>query len=253
MTNIVLEAKPRKLIGKKVIKVRQSGNIPCVTYGHGIKTINLEIDQRAFEDAFEKAGTSTVVELKIDSKKTNVIIHDIQRDVISGKIIHADLYQIKMDEKIKAEVPIKFIGVSKAVKDLGGILVKAMDHLAVEALPKDLPREIIVDISKLDNLGDKILLKSLDLPQEVQVLVEDKELSLVSVDEPRSEEELKKLDEEVSEDVEAVEGVKKEVEGEEVTEETGEKATEGAAKTDKPAAEKATGAKATETTKQEKK
>ncbi|MFH0831089.1 MAG: 50S ribosomal protein L25 [Parcubacteria group bacterium] len=216
MANISLKAKARTHTGHKVRELRRRGVMPIVTYGHGIKTQSLEVSRKVFEGVFAKAGSSTIVELDVDGTKKNVVIHDVQHDPVSGEVIHADLYQVRMDEKIKTEVPLKFIGTSRAVKDFGGILVKATDKLEVEALPADLPHEIEVDLSKLAELNATIKLADLKVPAGVSVLVVGKEFSIATVSPPRSEEELKALDEAVTEDVEAIEGVKKpEAEGEE--------------------------------------
>ncbi len=227
MAHISLNAKTRTATGHKTRGLRAHGMVPGVTYGHGIKSVSVELNSKELEKVVAKAGTSTIVELDLDGIKKNVVINDVQYDPVSGAVIHADLYQVRMDEKIKAEVPLKFIGVSRAVKDLGGILVKAVDKLEVEALPADLPHEIVVDLNKLAKLHDSISLKELAIPKGVEILVEDKELSIVSVTPPRSEEELKALDEAVTEDVNAIEGVKPKEEGEEIATGEGEKAEAG--------------------------
>jgi len=240
MANISLTAKTRTSLGHKTAALRARGVVPCVTYGHGIKTASIEVNAKQLERVITKAGSSTLVELDLDGSKKNIVIHDVQHDPVSGAVIHADLYQVRMDEKIKAKVPLNFKGVSRAVKDFGGILVKSVDELEIEALPKDLPHEIVVDLSKLIKLHDSIALKDLDIPAGVNVLVEDKELAVASVTPPRSEEELKALDEAVTEDVNAIEGVKPKEEGEEITAD-GEKAEgkEGAEGAAKPEAAKA--------------
>ncbi|MFO0705049.1 MAG: 50S ribosomal protein L25 [Candidatus Andersenbacteria bacterium] len=222
MAQITLSAKTRSALGHKTVALRARGTVPCVTYGHGIKTASIEVNAKQLEKVIEKAGTSTIVELDLDGSKKNIVIHDVQYHPVSGAVIHADLYQVRMDEKIKAEVPLKFTGVSRAVKDFGGILVKSVDKLEIEALPKDLPHEILVDLSKLVKLNDSIPLKSLDIPAGVEVLVEDKELAIVSVTPPRSEAELEALNEAVTEDVNAIEGVKPKEEGEEIATAEGE-------------------------------
>lgn len=231
MANISLKASVRTKSGHQAEALRKAGKLPAVTYGHGLKPAVIEVDLKSFEKAYQKAGTSTVIQLELDAEKKNVVIHDVQYHPIKGFPIHADFYQVRSDEKIKAEVPLKFTGVSIAVKDLGGILVKAMDKLEVEAFPQDLPPEIVVDLSKLTTFEEKIGLKDLNIPSTVKVLVEDQGLSIASVNPPRSEEELKALDEAVTEDVEAIEGVKPKVEGEDVTEgedKEGKGAKEGA-------------------------
>lgn len=227
MAHISLSAKTRTATGHKTRGLRTRGMVPCVTYGHGIKSASIEVNRKELEKVIGAAGSSTIVELVLDDAKKNVVINDVQYDPVSGSVIHADLYQVRMDEKIKAEVPLKFTGISRAVKDLGGILVKATDKLEIEALPKDLPHEIVVDLSRLEKLHDSLALKDLAIPAGVEVLVEDKELSIVSVTPPRSEEELKALDEAVTEDVNAIEGVKPKEEGEDITTADGEKAEAG--------------------------
>jgi len=229
MASISLTAKVRTKPGSALTSLRQAGRIPAVTYGHGLKPVALDLEAREFGKVLASAGSSTIVKLSIDGKETNVVIHDVQHDPVSGEPRHVDLYQVRMDEKIEAEVPLKFIGTSRAVKDLGGILVKPTDALKVEALPADLPHEIVIDLSRLEELNAKLTLADLALPKAVRVLVDDANFTVASVEPPRSEEELAKLDEAVTEDVEAVEGVKKPLEGEEVAAE-GEEGKEGAAK-----------------------
>jgi large subunit ribosomal protein L25 len=247
MASISLNAKVRTNAGKALRTLRKKGGVPAVTYGHGVESVPLELSAQEFGKVFAKAGSSTVVSLKLDGADKNVVIHDVQHDPVTGEVTHVDFYQVRMDEVLKAQVPLKFIGTSHAVKDLGGILIKPADQLEVEALPADLPHEIVVDLSKLEELNSKLTLKDLALPKGVKVLVDSPDFSVALVEPPRSEEELAKLDEAVTEDVEAVEGVKKPAEGEEVAAEGEESATaEGKpeAKGAKPGEAKAEGAAA---------
>ena len=229
MQTISLSAKNRSDVGHGVKKLRAAGGMPCVTYGHDVTPVALEVSLKEFQKVFAKAGSSTVVELDLEGQKKNIVINDVQFDPVTDLPVHADLYQVRMDEKITTEVPLKFVGVSRAVKDFGGILVKAADALEIEALPKDLPHEIEVDLSMLKELNDAIDLSDLKIPEGVTVLVDDKEFAIASVTPPRTEEELKALDEAVTEDVDAIEGVKPAEEGEEVD-------TEGDKTEDKPEA-----------------
>jgi len=237
MANISLSAKTRTVTGHKVGTLRADGQLPVVLYGHGVDTQSLQVDAKKFAKLYREAGSSTIIELDIDGKMQNVVVHDIQFDPVTEAIVHADLYQVKMDEKLTAEVPLVFKGVSAAVKDLGGMLIKSVDKLEVEALPKDLPHEITVNISTLEGFDNKISLSDLEIPAGVEVK-EEREITIVSVEAPRTEEELAALDEAVTEDVEAVEGVTKETDGEDVTEgEDGEKAKDEKGAEDKPEAD----------------
>lgn len=215
MPDYTLTAKRRSVFGKKLKKERKGGQIPAILYGHGVDNIPLFLDERSFSRTLIEAGRNTIIKLELldESGKTkdrrNVLIHDVSLDPIAAKPIHADLYQIRMDEKVRVEVPLVFNGESPAVEVSGGILVRAMQALEVEALPGDLPPEISVDISGLQSFGDTIYVKNLKLPPGVSVLV-DKETPIVSVAAPRTEEELKALE---AEEAPKVEEVK--VEGEE--------------------------------------
>jgi len=195
--------------------------IPAVMYGHGIKPQNIWVTYLEFEKAYKEAGESTVIELEIDGKKVNVLVHDNQVDPITGKFTHIDFFQVNMDEKIETNIPLEFIGESPAIKELGGMLVKSLDEIKVSCLPADLPSEIIVDISRIKAFSDHIKIKDLDISDKVKVL-DDENMVVALVEAPRTEEEMASLDEKVEEDVTKVEGVVKETpatEGEEKKEE----------------------------------
>jgi len=232
MEKLTLKAEKREIKGKKVKSLRRQGFLPAIIYGHKVKNISLKIPLADFKKIYEKAGENSLIELKIDkSPSRSVLIHDVQFDKVKGDILHADFYQVKMKEKITSSVPLKFIGKSKAVEEKEGVLVKNLDEIEVECLPADLPRSIEVDISGLNTFDDTILVKDLDIPKEVKVLTNKDEV-IAAVQPPRTEEELKGLEEETKEEVEKVEGVKEEeevpetgeeVEGEKTSAEKGKK------------------------------
>ncbi|HDZ85390.1 MAG TPA: 50S ribosomal protein L25, partial [Candidatus Moranbacteria bacterium] len=172
MTKIVLKSKTRDVVGKRLNKYREEGLIPAVVYGHKVTPQNLWVDFMEFNKTYDQAGESTIIELDIDGKnKTNVLIHDTQSDPLTDKFSHIDFFQIKMDEKIETEIPLKFINNSPAVKGMGGILVKTIDAISIRCLPADLPSKIEVDISKLKTFDDCISIKDLEVPDKVKVLI----------------------------------------------------------------------------------
>ncbi|MBI2024283.1 50S ribosomal protein L25 [Candidatus Giovannonibacteria bacterium] len=218
-----INAEKREIKGKKVKKLRESGKIPGIVYGAGEKEILLEIPEREFEKVFREAGESSLVELKIEGSNKNVLIHDVSFDPIKDRPVHVDFLQVRMDKLIKATVELSFDGESPAVK-LGGILVKVVRELEIEALPKDLPPSINVDISKLLNFGDKFSVSDLELPKGVKVHASaDEALALVVA--PKTEEELKAEETIEAKTIESIEvvGKKKEEKAEE-GEAEGEKA-----------------------------
>lgn len=219
MVKVSLKVNKREIVGKKAKTLRKNNQVPLVLYGHGFKPENLDALKNAFINVYHKAGTSNLVDLEIDKQKPiKVLIQDIQTDPVSDDIIHADLYRVRHDRKLRTNIPLHFSGKSRAVEDKEGNLITHKDSVEVEVLPDDLVDEIKVDISPLKTFDDTIKISDLDIPSTIEVLDEKDEI-VANVTPPRSEEELEALEEEVEEDVEAVEVEKeKEAEGEEVAE-----------------------------------
>jgi large subunit ribosomal protein L25 len=218
MEELKLKAEKREIFGKKINKLRKKGFIPAILYGHGIKNLPVQIEKKVFDKVFKKAGLSSLVTLKIGEEGTKkVLISHPQFHPITGDIIHVDLLQVKMTEKIRTQIPIKFVGEAPAVKELDGNLITNKDSIEIECLPNDLIHEIKVDISTLATFDDKILVKDLDIPPQIEVL-DNPEDVIALVTPPRSEEELAELEEEVKEEVEAVEVTEEKKEEEEAAE-----------------------------------
>lgn len=201
----------------RIGELRRAGNIPAVLYGHGIEPKSVSVEIREFMKLLPKAGYTTIVNVKLDDATVHpVFIRAVQFHPVKSTVVHIDFYQVRMDEKVTANVPLKFVGESPAVKEMAGTLVRSMDELEVEALPSDLPHELEVDISALKDFDTQLHVSNIILPKGVVALAEADEV-IALVQPPRSEAEMDSLSEEVKEDVEAVEGVKKPepVEGEE--------------------------------------
>lgn len=186
----------------------RTGTVPAVLYGHGIKNEALQLNSKAFSKVWQVAGNTSLVMLKTGKTEHPVLIREVQLHPLRDTVQHIDFLQVRMDEKIKASVPLLFVGQAVAVKDLSGVLVRNHDELELEALPQDLPHNISVDISSLTNFDQVIYVKDIALPKGVTVLTEGEEV-VALVQPPRSEAELEALSEEVKEDVTAVEGVVK--------------------------------------------
>lgn len=203
---VELTASPREVLGHKVRHLRATGALPAVLYGKGQDSLALEVPLKDFERALKQAGESTLVFLSVAGQVYPTIIHDVARHPLSDQAIHADFYKVRLDEKIKAMVPVVFTGVSPAVKDLAAIFVRNINELEVEALPADLPHEIEVDISGLAAFNDQIQVKDLKVPSAH--LTANPEAILATVQEPISEEELKAELAAPTTDVSAVEEIK---------------------------------------------
>lgn len=184
-----LKAKPRTELGKKTNALRRAGFLPAVIYGEGIESRSISVPYKDFEKVYREAGESTLLTLDVEGKKYNVLIHDLFRDPLKGQPLHADFYAVRMDKVIRTKVPVEFIGESPAVKNEGGILIKIIQELEVEALPQDLPHSINLDISSLSTLESKLFIKDILVPKAVKVMADPGD-TIVLVEPPRSVEEL---------------------------------------------------------------
>lgn len=188
-----ISAKQRKEVGKHLTTLRKEGFLPAVLYGPGVPATSLSVPVREFEKALAEAGETSLLTLAVEGDKAyDVLIHDVAKDPMTLKPIHADFYAVRMDKPIEAKIPLVFVGESPAVKNESGILVKVLHELDVKALPKDLPHEITVDVTRLEHINEKLHVKDISLPAGVAVLAGPEE-AVVIVEPPRSEAELEEL------------------------------------------------------------
>lgn len=167
--------------------VRGKGKVPAVFYGPKAPTTSIEINETDFLRVFKQAGESSIITLQGVGEEHDALIHDVDRDPVSGKVRHADFYVIEKGKKVKVGVPIEFVGVSPAVKSLNGSLIKVLHEIEIEALPKDLPHNIEVDISSLVTFEDQIKAGDIKLPNGVSLTVDADEI-IALVNAPREEE-----------------------------------------------------------------
>jgi large subunit ribosomal protein L25 len=179
----------REITGKKVRTLRREGLIPAELYGRGVKNIHIAVPAKDFNKVLKEAGTTTVITLTLGKEKHSAMIHEVGRDYITGTISHVDFHEIRMDEKITAKVPLEFTGEAPAVKAHGAVINKSMSEIEVEALPNDMPRQIAVDISTLDELDKTIYVKDIPHPRGVEFLVSP-ETAIATATPPAPEEEV---------------------------------------------------------------
>lgn len=172
----------------KPADIRAAGQIPAVFYGKKEASTPISIKKTDFLKVWKEAGESTVVTLDTTDGPKESLIHDIDLDPVTGTPRHADFYVFEKGHKVEVALPVEFVGTSAAVKDLGGILVKVVHELKIEAMPKDLPHNLEVDISPLANFGDQILAKDIPLPNGVELKVSPDEV-IATVSAPREEKE----------------------------------------------------------------
>lgn len=202
----------REIRGKRNAKLRTDGQTPAVVYGHGNDPVAVSANSRELNKLYTQAGSAKIVGIKIDGdRQKNALIHDVQMDVVRDEIAHADFYLVRMDEKLKAEIPLHFTGESTAVYQQEGTMIQPLQTVEVEALPADLPESFEVDISVLDDFDKTITVADLAIPENVEIITPVEEL-IAKVERPRSDDELEELDEPIDEAAEMPEGAQEDQE-----------------------------------------
>jgi len=217
---VELKAKKRDVTAEKPNHVRQEGMIPAVLYGRDEDTVHIKLDEKEFSRIVaEYGGRTAVLNVKVgrERKTRPVIIKEVQRDPVRGSILHTDLYQVSLKQKIQARVPLVVTGEEEA-RSSGGIVQHLLREIEVECLPTAIPESIVVDISSL-TVGDNVTVDQLDIPEGAELVTSPEEI-VVTVVAPRLV-----IEEEEAEDEEL-----EAAEGEEAAEEGG--AEEGAAATE---------------------
>lgn len=209
-----IKAEKRTKSGTKACRaLRKEGKLPGVVYGEGKEADMITVSMKDFEKVWKDEGEASVFALEGLEKEKSVLIQDVTLDPLYGTPLHVDFYAVQTDKVVSVEVPLVFEGTAPAEKELGGTLIKVIRSLEIEALPKDLPKEIVVDISGLKTFDDQLHIKDIVLPVGVTATADPDEV-VALVQEAKEEEEIAG-----PVDVTAVEVEKK---GKEVSEDSGE-------------------------------
>lgn len=142
-----------------------------VVYGQSMENVLIKIKTNDFIKVYGQAGESNLINLEIEGNGTfQVLVKEVQKDVIKDFFIHVDFYKVDMNKELTAEIPLEFVGESKAIKEQGALLNKSIDEVSVECLPQDLVDHIDIDISVLVNVGDAIFIKDINVPKGIKIL-----------------------------------------------------------------------------------
>jgi len=156
--------------------LRKTGEIPAVFYGAGKTSTSISLSIIEFKKIWREAGESSTVKISLDDNNIDALIHEVQVHPVTEEPIHVDFLVIDINKKIRVKVPLEFIGISNAVKNGLGNLVKVLYEVEVEALPKDLPHNLEVDISKLETVEDQIFVSDIKLPTGVTIIANEHEV-----------------------------------------------------------------------------
>lgn len=171
MTELILKASKRESVGgasgKNILK---SGLLPVIVYGPEKKNIDLTVTYSDFVRTYKQSGENTIVKLDVNGEIIETFIHDVQTNPLTNSYIHADFYQFNKAHKLTSEIPLHFVGESRAIKELAGVLTKDTDHVEVECLPSEVPSFIEVDLSLLNEIGDVIYVSNLKVDKNIKIL-----------------------------------------------------------------------------------
>jgi large subunit ribosomal protein L25 len=184
-----LQAAIRTTTGKGAARtLRRQGKVPGVIYGHGREAEAVMIDTGALNRMLVgiSAGTA-IVDVAVDDRPpVKALIREIQRDAVRpSEILHLDLYEVRSDEEITLEVPVRLIGVPDGVRNFGGVLDHVLRELEIEVLPSNIPEHVDLDVTELA-IGHSLFVRDIDVPN-ARVL-NDPDTPICTVVAPRTEE-----------------------------------------------------------------
>lgn len=173
MKKYTLTAKPRDTKKQNVKKLRREGFIPGTVYGKNVKSESIVMGSKDFVGVYTEARETGLVELSLGSSTKPVLIHHVQKHPVDDAILHVEFHQVDLKEKVKAAIPLVFVGESQAVAQKLGVLLAVLSEVEVEALPTELPEKIEVDVSRLDVVESELNVSDLVVPSGVTLLTDE--------------------------------------------------------------------------------
>ena len=169
MSKVVLEARSRESKGSvEARKIRRAGRVPGVLYGRSGKAISLDLDAVDLSHSLKTITESTIVKVDLGGKSYDAFVKDTQRNILDGKILHVDFYEVESGVLLRAKVAVHLNGNPVGVRE-GGVLESPVHDVEVECLPSDLPERIIVDVSTL-GMNQSIHVRDLPLSDSIRIL-----------------------------------------------------------------------------------
>ena len=156
------------------------GSVPGVIYGKKCPSMPLSVDTSALLRIFRTAGYSHIIELVLEGKKHQAIIHDVDIHPVTGQFVHVDFLAVSATDKLTVTVPIKMVGESQAARD-GAIIDHVLQDIEIRCLPADIPVELTVDISKIEKVGDSLHISDLGLDAKKHDLINNEETDTVVI------------------------------------------------------------------------
>ena len=174
----LLTAEPRTVRGKQVGQLRRAGSIPAILYGSHVETpLPLKIDEKTLKQVIAKAGHNRLIKLTVDTGAARLVLtREVQRNSLTGRIVHVDFQEVSLTEKITTPVPLVLVGTSPAVTRGDGLLIHGIDSVEIRVLPTDLIPEIQVEVSGLESLNQSLFVKDLQVSDKIEILTPGDEM-----------------------------------------------------------------------------
>jgi large subunit ribosomal protein L25 len=187
MKSVPLNAFGRSVSGRpQVKKLRDAGRVPAVIYGGQSKPESIELIAREMSDLINHSLSENIlVDLAVDKTKRLALVQEVQHHPLSGKVLHVDFHEVNENEKVTVMVPVETTGEAVGVKTGGGVLEHVLFKLKICALPKDLPEQLLIDVSALE-VGKTIHVGEIQVPEGVEI-IGNKSTPVVSVAMPKVE------------------------------------------------------------------
>jgi len=173
---VELEVAPREVMGKATRHLRKEGIIPANIFGHKEPSVAVQLDAVAFEHLQRKQSTRNILRLRLpDATTQTALIRHVQRDAVTGKVLHVDFSRVNLSETVTIKIPLRFVGESYAVKNLNGVLLHLVEALEVECRADAMVEALEVDITPLAEIDSALHAKDVKLPDHYKLITDPEE------------------------------------------------------------------------------
>jgi large subunit ribosomal protein L25 len=191
MDQIELVVQPRTVIGKKVKVLRREGIVPLVVYGRSESTNIQATEIEATRAISQSRGQLIALTVEGEGAPRMVLAREVQRDVITGRILHADLYEVDITERIEVTVPLMLVGEPPLVEANEAVLLQVLNEVQIECLPTEIMQSLEVDVSGLSDFGEAIYVSNISLPEGIDMItLADEMVARLDTIEEEEEEEI---------------------------------------------------------------
>lgn len=187
---ITIRAEPRNAKGSTAARrTRRAGHLPGVVYGEGKPALAVQVPAHEFEKMLHRhTGEHLIMDLVVGGETRKVLLQELQRNPLTGHLMHVDFHEISMSKKLRIEVPITLVGTPIGVSQQGGILDHLLRQVEIECLPADIPEQIAVDVSGLE-VGKHLSVRDIRLDPARYTVITAGDIAIAAVSMPKAEEE----------------------------------------------------------------